>query len=157
MVWTGNAIRVLAAAMIAIVVTPATAQVLDTVYRGTLVCDKLPFTEAKMRNAIDVTISGKTARYTHIVRLRKAAVEATVEHGDGTLSGENIKLEGSWNGKDRQYNSNYSGTFVRRIARLKGTQTWTDGGRIVTRTCSGAIKRPLRGFLQSNRKLPVNS
>jgi hypothetical protein len=36
---------------------------------------------------------------------------------------------------------------VRRSARLKGRQTWTDGGRIVIRACSGAIKRPFRVFL----------
>ncbi|MBI3759674.1 MAG: hypothetical protein HY269_07970 [Deltaproteobacteria bacterium] len=143
-------------AMIVTVATPATAQVLDAAYRGTLVCDKLPFTETGMREAIDVTISGGAARYTHVVRLRKDAVEATAEQGDGTVSGRNIKLQGSWNGENRQYKASYSGTFVRRSARLTGTQTWTDGGRIVTRACSGAIKRPLRAFLPRNRKLPVH-
>jgi len=156
MVLTENAIGVLAAAMIAIVATPATAQVLDAVYRGTLVCDKLPFTKTKMREAIDVTISGGAARYTHVVRLRKSEVEATAEHGNGILSGQNIKLQGSWNGENRQYNSNYSGTFVRRSARLIGTQNWIDGGRVVIRACSGAIKRQLRAFLPRNKKLPVN-
>jgi hypothetical protein len=156
MVWTRNAIGVFAAAMIAIVVTPATAQVLNAVYRGTLVCDKLPFTETKMREAIDVTISGGAARYTHVVRLRNAAVEAEAEHGNGALSGQNIKLQGSWNGENRQYNANYSGTFVRRGARLIGTQTWTDGGRIIIRSCSGAIQRPLRALLPRDRKSPVN-
>ena len=156
MVWMGHAVGALVVAMIAIVVTPATAQVLDAVYRGTLVCDKLPFTETKMREAIDVTISSGVARYTHVVRLRREAVEATAEHGNGTLSGQNIKLQGSWNGENRQYNANYSGTFVRRSGRLIGTQTWTVGGRTVTRNCSGAIKRPLKVFLPRNRKLPVN-
>ncbi len=156
MVRMGNAIGALAAAAIAIVATPATAQMLDAVYRGTLLCDKLPFTETKMREAIDVTISGGAARYTHVVRLRLAAVEATVEQGNGSLSGQNIKLQGSWSGENRQYNANYSGTFVRRSAKLIGTQTWTDGGKTITRNCSGAIKRPLKAFLPSNRKLPVN-
>jgi hypothetical protein len=156
MVCTGKAIAGLTVIMIAIVATPAAAQVLDAAYRGTLMCDKLPFTENRMREAINVTISGGAVRYTHVVRLRKEAVEATVEHGNGTLSGRNIKLQGSWNGENRQYKSNYSGTFVRRSARLTGTQTWTGGGGTVTRTCSGAIKRPLRAFLPRNRKPPVN-
>jgi hypothetical protein len=41
---------------------------------------------------------------------------------------------------------------VRRSARLKGTQTWTDGGKTITRACTGVIKRPLRPFLPRTRK-----
>jgi hypothetical protein len=69
------------------------------------------------------------------------------EKGDGTVNGQDIKLEGSWEGAGRQYKASYSGTFVRRWAKLKGTQTWTIDGKTVTRNCSGAIKRPLRAFL----------
>ena len=31
-------------------------------------------------------------------------------------------------------------------------QTWTDGGKTVTRACAGAIKRPLKPFLPRNKK-----
>ena len=131
----------------AIFATPAAAQpVRDAVYRGTLICDKLPFTTAKMREAIDVTISRGTVRYSHVVRLREQP-EAVMEQGTGKLEGENISLEGAWDGGARQYKASYSGTFVRRSARLRGTQTWTDGGRTIARACSGAIKRPFRVFL----------
>jgi hypothetical protein len=146
MVRTGNAIAALAAALVAIMAAPAAAEVRDAVYRGTLVCDKLPFTETKMREAIDVTIAGGTVRYSHVVRLRDRA-EAIAEQGTGVLNGQHISLQGSWSGGGRQYHAAYSGTFVRRSARLKGRQTWTDAGRIVTRACSGAVKRPLRVFL----------
>lgn len=152
MVRTGNAIGVLAAAMVAIIATPAAAEVLDAVYRGTLVCDKLPFIKSKMREAIDVTIAGGAARYTHVVRLQATAAEAAAEQGDGKVTGQNISLQGSWNDGNRQYKANYSGTFVRRKARLTGTQTWTDGGKTVTRACSGAIKRPLKAFVPRRKK-----
>ena len=148
----GHAIGVLAAAMIAMAGAPAAAQVLDAGYRGTMVCDKLPFTATKMREAIYVAISGGAARYTHVVRLRDTA-EAVPEHGTGTLDGQSISLQGSWtgdngdNGDKRKYQASYSGTFVRRSAKLTGTQTWTDGGKTLTRACSGAIKRPLKAFL----------
>jgi hypothetical protein len=46
----------------------------------------------------------------------------------------------------------YRGTFVRRSAKFKGTQTWTGGGKTVTRACAGAIKRPLRPFLPRMKK-----
>ena len=149
MVRTIIAIGVLAASVIA---TPTAAQpVRDAVYRGTLICDKLPFTTARMREAIDVTISRGGVRYSHVVRLREQP-EAVMEQGTGKLEGEKISLEGAWDGGARQYKASYSGTFVRRSARLRGTQTWTDGGKTIARACSGAIKRPFRVFLPRERR-----
>lgn len=144
----------LAAAMAAMaaVSTPVAAEVLDATYRGTMVCDKLPFTSDQMREAIEVTISGGAARYSHVVRLRKVAVEDAAEQGTGTIDGQKIDLQGSWKGGGREYQAKYSGSFGRRSAKLRGTQTWTDGGKSVTRTCAGAIKRPFRPFLPRNRK-----
>lgn len=145
MVRAGRA--VLAVAMMAAMGEPVAAQVLDATYRGTMVCDKLPFTSQQTREAIEVTISGGAARYHHVVRLRNAAVEAAAEQGTGTIDGQKISLKGSWNGGSRQYEASYSGSFVRRSAWLKGTQTWTEGGKTATRACTGAIKRPLKPFL----------
>ena len=150
MAWARHA--VLAAAMITAMGTPVAAEVLDATYRGTMVCDKLPFTSDKMREAIEVTIAGGAARYSHVVRLRNAAVEAAAEQGTGTIVGQNIDLQGAWKSGSREYTAKYSGSFVRRCARLKGTQSWTDGGKSVTRACAGAIKRPLKPFLPRARK-----
>ncbi len=141
----------LLAIALAIAGTPASAQVRDAVYRGTMVCDKLPFSAGKSREAIEVTITGGAVRYTHVVRLRSTA-EPTPENGTGTLSGNTINLQGSWKGGNRQYEAKYSGTFVRRHANLKGTQSWSDGGKAISRACFGAIKRPLRVFLPRERK-----
>lgn len=143
---------VLAAAMMMAMASPAAAQVLDATYRGTMLCDKLPFTNDKMREAIEVTITGGTARYSHVVRLSKVDVEATAEQGTGTVEGQKIGLQGSWKGGNRSYEAKYSGSFVRRSATLKGMQTWTDGGKTVTRACTGAIKRPLKPFLPRGQK-----
>ena len=148
-----SAIVMLAAAMIVLAGEPAAAEVRDAVYRGTLVCDKLPFTEKGMREAIDVTISGSTASYSHIVRLREAP-ETAPEKGAGKVDGQTINLEGSWKGSNQEYQAKYSGTFVRRSALLKGTQTWNDGGKTLIRSCSGAIKRPLRVFLPRAKTKP---
>lgn len=81
---------VLGAAMMAAAGTPTAAQVLDATYRGTMVCDKLPFTSGQMREAVEVTVSGGTARDSHVVRLRNAAAEATAEQGTGAISGQKI-------------------------------------------------------------------
>ena len=150
MVWIGHA--VLAAAMVMAVSTPVAGQVLDATYRGTMVCDKLPFTSDKMREAIEVTISGAIARYSHVVRLRNAAAEAAAEQGSGKIDGQKIDLQGSWKSGGREYEAKYSGSFVRRSAKLKGTQTWTDGGKTVVRSCAGAIKRPLKPFLPRDKR-----
>src|SRR5262249_39112876 len=53
-------------ALIAIASSPASAQVRDATYRGTMVCDKLPFSAGKSREAIEVTIAGGAVRYTHV-------------------------------------------------------------------------------------------
>lgn len=130
--------------------TGASAQVLDATYRGTLVCDKTPFAKDKMREAIAVTILRGEVRYTHIVRLREFA-EPEPERGTGSLNGLRLELRGSWKDGTRQYDASYGGVFVRRSAKLKGTQTWTEDGRTITRHCAGAIKRPLRAFLPRKR------
>ena len=150
MAWARHA--VLAAAMMTAMATPVAAEVLDATYRGTMVCDKLPFTSDKMREAIEVTITAGAARYSHVVRLRNAAVEATAEQGTGKIDGQNIDLQGTWKSSSREYQAKYSGSFVRRSARLKGMQTWTEGGKTVIRACAGAIKRPLKPFLPRARK-----
>ena len=148
-----SAIVMLAAAILVFAGRPAGAEVRDAVYRGTLVCEKLPFTEKGMREAIDVTVSGSAASYSHVVRLRDAP-ETAPEKGAGKVDGQSIHLEGSWKGSNREYQAKYSGTFVRRSALLKGTQSWSDGGKTITRSCSGAIKRPLRAFLPRTKKKP---
>lgn len=145
------AINALAAVLVTTGTLPAAAEVLDAVYRGTLVCDKLPFSDGKMREAIDVTIAGGGATYTHVVRLRKAPEQA-VEKGAGKVDGQNISLEGAWKAEGREYQAKYSGTFVRRSAKLTGTQSWKDGAKTFNRACSGVIKRPLRAFLPGGKK-----
>jgi hypothetical protein len=148
---TIGAIGGLAAAWITIAGTPAVAEVLDAVYRGTMVCDKLPFTKANQREALEVTIDGGKVHYTHVVRLREAP-ELKPEQGTGTLKGQDITLEGGWDGGAHSYKASYSGTFVRRSAKLKGTQTWTDNGKTVTRACTGAVKRRFKAFLPRAKK-----
>lgn len=142
---------VLVAVAAAIPATAASAQVRDAVYRGTMVCDKLPFSAGKSREAIEVTIAAGAVRYTQVVRLHDTSV-APPEVGTGTLSGDALSLQGAWKGGNRQYEAKYSGVFVRRHADLKGTQTWTDGGKTITRSCTGTIKRPFRVFLPGDKK-----
>ena len=67
----------LAGAVVVVAAVPAAAQVRDAVYRGTLVCDKLPFSASRGREAIEVTIAGGTVRYSHVVRLRDVTAQMT--------------------------------------------------------------------------------
>lgn len=135
-----------AAALLCVSATQALAQaqVRDAVYRGTLVCDKLPFFQTTSREALEVKISGSDAKYVLIVRENK---ETSFEQGTGKLEGDKISLTGSWSGEADKYESSYSGSFVRRSATLTGTQTWTHDGKSFTRKCTGAIKRPFAVFL----------
>ena len=94
----------------------------------------------------------------HCALLPRGAAEQGRRRGrDGTghRNGrrvQKIDLQGSWKSGSRTYEAKYSGSFVRRSAKLKGTQTWSDGGKTVTRACTGAIKRPLKPFLPRNKK-----
>src|SRR5262245_59088475 len=74
----------------------ARSQVRDAIYRGTMVCDKLPFFETAAREAIEVKIKGTSVTYTHIVRERG---EMSFEQGTGTLDGDKISLKGEWSGE----------------------------------------------------------
>lgn len=100
----------LIAAAIAGAAAPACAQVRDALYRGTMVCDKLPFTAGKSREAIEVTIAGGSVRYSRVVRLRGNA-SSPREEGSGSLSGQNISLRGSWKSGNRQYEAKYAATL----------------------------------------------
>ena len=145
----GMAVRcACAGALFAMASLPASAQIRDAVYRGTLVCGKLPFFEAASREAFDITVTGTSARYAHVVR---DVFETSSETGSGTIDGQNILLTGGWRGKRDSYEARYTGTFVRRSVNLKGTQTWTHEGKTYTRPCSGAIKRPFAIFLPSQK------
>jgi hypothetical protein len=127
-------------------------QVRNAVYRGTLLCGKLPFQDAAAREAIEVTIAGDFARYSHVVRDQ---TRSSTEYGIGMVDGRRIALKGSWRGWGDSYEASYEGDVVRRSARISGTQTWTHAGRTYTRRCAGAIKRPFAVFLPRAGKKPM--
>jgi hypothetical protein len=142
----GKALATAVAVFIGVTVQPATAQVRDATYRGTLVCGKIPFIRSPARSAIDVTIAGNSAKYTHAVIISGRAFVGT-ENGTGTVDGGKITLKGNWKGDKHAYSATYSGSFVRRSAKLTGVQVWTHEGKTQNRECTGAIKRPLAPFL----------
>jgi hypothetical protein len=136
---------------------PAEAQtkVRGAVYRGTLVCGKLPFIEDPVRAAIEIKIAGNAAQYRRPVRAPRRGSVAGTETGTGTIDGDKISLKGEWRGELGSYNAAYGGTFVRRSAKLTGTQTWMHAGRSYKRDCSGVVKRPLAAFLPKDKKKAV--
>lgn len=130
---------------------PASAQVRDAVYRGTLVCSALPFLKGHLRAAMEVTIKGGKAEYKQpVIDAEKGTLIGT-ETGSGSVEGQAIKLAGGWKGS-QSFEANYSGTIVRRSARLTGKQIWTHEGKTYTRTCSGAVKRPFAAFIKNDGK-----
>ena len=142
MVRTGHAIGVLVAAAIMATSAPAAAEVLDAVYRGTLVCDKLPFTRVQMREAIDVTISGG-AGYVHTVRLRDRA--SGPGEGRRRRQRPEHRSPGIVERNTRQYEAKYSGVRVAQRPAQGYPKLMT--ALMVTRACSGAswpLKRSCR-------------
>ena len=141
----------LAAIVSVIFAVPAWAQVRDADYRGTLVCGKLPFAQDPARTAITVQIAGNEGSYERPVQLMRQGGKG-VEKGAAKVDGDKIVLAGSWKDEKSSYEASYSGTFVRRSAKLTGTQTWSYEGKSYKRECSGAIKRPLAAFLPKQKK-----
>lgn len=128
---------------------PATAQVRDADYRGTLVCGKLPFVEDPNRAAILVRIANNEGAYERPLTIGKFTGK---EVGKAKVEGDKITITGAWKSDNSSYEATYSGTFVRRSAQLTGKQSWTHNGKSYTRSCSGAIKRPLAAFLPKQKK-----
>lgn len=127
-------------------ISGAEAQNRDGVYRGTIVCSALPFAKS-LRTAIEVTVTGATAKYTQPVMLGEAEKPLGTESGAGTIEGDKLVLTGNWRGDKDGFDASYSGNFVRRSVKLSGSQTWARDGKAHQRTCTGSIKRPLR-FMQ---------
>ncbi len=129
---------------------PKQSRVLDADYGGMLTCAKLPFTDFAVREPITVTVAGSKVTYVHAVRLKDKAEPA--EKGAGRIDGALLSLQGAWKGGAGAYQAAYSGSFVRRSVRLIGTQTWMYQDHILTRACSGTVKRAFRIFLPRKDK-----
>jgi hypothetical protein len=136
----------------AMLAMPAQAQVRDAEYRGTLVCGKLPFAQDPGRAAITVKLTGSEGPYERPVHMPVRGKIVGQETGKVKVDGEKIAITGGWKGEKSSYEANYSGTFVRRSAKLTGQQSWTHEGKSYTRACSGAIKRPLAAFVPKTQK-----
>ncbi len=147
-----NAFLPLAAIACAAFIAPAQAQVRDAVYRGTLVCGKLPFAQDPTRAAIEVKISGNEGPYERPVHMPIRTKLAGKESGVAKVDGDKISLIGGWKNDKDSYSAAYTGTFVRRSAKLAGTQSWTHDGKSYTRSCSGVIQRPFAAFLPKDKK-----
>jgi hypothetical protein len=118
----------------------AFAQSRDGVYRGTLVCGSL--LRSRTRAAIELTMSGRDARFTRPVVMTEKGPVAGTETGTGTLDGDKLMLVGSWSGDKIGFESNYAGVFVRRASlKFTGMQTWTRDGKTTSRKCTGSAKR----------------
>jgi hypothetical protein len=130
---------------------PAHAQVRDADYRGTLVCEKLEFAQDAQRAAIVVKIAGGQGTYERTVYAARSK-PAGKETGTAKVDGEKISLSGGWKDEKDSYEASYTGSFVRRRAKIAGTQKWTRDGKSFTRECSGSISRPLAAFLPKQKK-----
>lgn len=130
---------------------PAQAQMREATYRGTLVCGKLPFAQDPTRAAIEVELAGNVGSFERPVHMPSRLKIAGKETGTASIDGDKISLAGGWKSEKDSYEASYTGTFVRRSAKLSGTQTWTHDGKNFTRTCSGVIKRPLAAFLTKKK------
>lgn len=131
---------------------PAQAQVRDAEYRGTLVCENLPFAVGQNRAAIVVKLTGNEGPYERTVHLSGSRKVVGTETGTAKVDGDKISLTGAWKGEKDGYEASYAGTFVRRRAKLSGTQKWMHDGQSFTRNCSGSIQRPLAAFLPKPQK-----
>ena len=142
--------KLAAAAAICVLATPEAgfAQVRDATYKGALDCASLPFVKGYLRSAMDVSISGREAKYKRPVLDPEHGTVLGEESGSGAVEGDSLKLSGAWRGPADRYEASYSGPLKGRSFMISGTQTWTHDGKTFTRACSGVIKRPFAVFLK---------
>lgn len=104
------------------------------------------------RAAIRVKLTGSEGTYERPVHMPVRSGIVGQEVGKAKVDGDKIAITGGWRGEKSSYEASYSGTFVRRSAKLSGQQSWMHEGKSYTRTCSGAITRPLAAFLPKPQK-----
>jgi hypothetical protein len=124
----------------------------DAIYRGMLVCSRLPFVTTLSRTALEANVAGNAVRYRRPVVMALSGAREGYEEGSGSIDGDKISLKGAWKKGADGYEASYSGSFVRRSAKLTGTQNWNYQGQSYTATCTGAIQRPLAAFLPKDKK-----
>ena len=122
----------------------------DAVYRGTMVCGKLPFiqTGAGIDRGDD---RGNAAKYTRPVALADRHRRSTARrqrHGRERQDQPERHVE---EGR-RQLRGELYRRFRAPVAKLTGAQVWSHDGKTYKRECSGAIKRPLAAFLPKDGK-----
>ena len=95
------------------------------------------FRMLKFRSMHEVTISGGTARYSHVVRLSKVAVEKATEQGTGKIDGPRSIFRAAGRAA-----ADLRGEIQRQLraaqCKTEGHATWTDGGKTLTRACTAA-------------------
>jgi DNA-binding winged helix-turn-helix (wHTH) protein len=113
------------------------SRTLDGALHGTILCEKLPFTDMPMVAPMRLKLSGNSAAYSRDVLGPDHIAVIGIEEGTGTVTSDGaIKLIGEWVlGPSMGYTASYSGTVGDRTAELRGTQNWKIEGLNHIRNC----------------------
>ena len=103
--------------------------------------------DAKMREAIEVTIAGGAARYSHVVRLRDEAAEAWRSRAPARSAARTSICRDRGRAEPANTRRNTAAPSCGATPSSKARRPGPMAARPITRACAGAIKRPLKPFL----------
>ncbi len=109
----------------------------EGISRGTMQCDKLPWTKVPLQAAVTLSIKGGNATFERDVYSSDGRRKTGVESGTGTIDADGIlQLKTSWVGPTSRFDGNYIGRLSGTGGTLSGKQTLLVDGARHERSCT---------------------
>ena len=119
----------------------ARAQSIEGIFRGTLVCEKMPASPDILHAPLDMTIRGSNVQFARPLFNWNGTLVVGSELGIGSVDPEGkLHLTSSWYNSGMTFDGEYSGALTKTSGTFSGTQSWRDGkNNSGKRACTAAL------------------
>jgi hypothetical protein len=122
--------------------TPRQGAAIEGVFKGTMHCEKLPWTAAPLEASISLSLKGGKASFLRDVYARDGKRKAGIEAGTGTLDADGLlQLTTSWVGQTNRFDGAYAGRLSATGGSLAGKQILLVDGARHERSCTIIIQK----------------
>jgi hypothetical protein len=122
--------------------TPRQAAAIEGAFKGTMQCDKLPWTGAVLRAAVELSIKAGNAAFSRDVYSGDGKRKIGIESGTGTLeAGGVLQLTTSWVSPTSRFDGTYIGRLAATGGSLSGKQILLVDGAREERPCTIIVQK----------------